>query len=93
MKLSRKERKIKADKKRIIITENLIDFYIMAVLELHKNAPTINNPYRIIFNEIDILKEESIKKFPKEAHMIRSVFPNAKKQIQEKFKKQLRGIE
>ena len=87
MKLSRKERKKAADKKRQSYS-NQIQLFFMVWFK--KGEKRINQRpleiFKKLFNNFNIIEEHYIKENPADAHLIRSASNMAKKEIKEYFK-------
>lgn len=80
----RQERKIRAEAKRHVTKCMMVEIFIKSVNRA-KQDWLPSNPERELYQGWNYLVDKMTKKFPKEAHIIRSVSPEAKKIIQRKY--------
>ena len=92
MKLSRKERKKQAEIKREQYTNKIIYGFLLFVEKVQKkeNIRPINSFKKCWGMFDEIIEELFIKHHPKDAHLIRSSYINAKIKIKKEFKEYLK---
>jgi len=91
MKLSRKERKQLADKKRKVYSDKMILFFLTWNEKLNeKNGKRPMTNFKECYTNFHMIRDEYTKKHPEDAHLIRSAFIEAKQTIKNEFKDELK---